>query len=200
MKLVKCPGVLVLMIMMLFVFGRTVRAAAAPEDSTYTPLVDYRGFADEAVTPGGTQRAKMVYMVNPSGSGGSTNGSTNTNLDSVKSILNVIMDKLDSLKVYARAETWLTVNGDSISTRPYDSVNCIGTFSQGYAFTITADDTIEVSNTSNFAKCFPMRPNSTSTVWSFTSPYLKATSFPKIFWRRKGASGTPLVDILGWGN
>lgn len=112
--------------------------------------------------------------------------------------------KLDSLLTYSRAEAILTVNGDTVGSGNNSyahSVNCLGAFPQGYSFTITADDTIEVSSTSAFTTgtVFPLRPNATSTVWSYTSPYLKATSFSFIYYRRKGTSGIPLVDFIAWG-
>lgn len=111
--------------------------------------------------------------------------------------------KLDSLLNNSRASAILTVNGDTTNgTGAADAISCIGTFTHGYSFTITADDTIEVSSTAAFTAgtVFPLRPNATSTVWSYTSPYLKATSFPTIYYRRKGASGIPLVDFIAWGN
>ena len=124
--------------------------------------------------------------------------------DSSKILLISIKNDLDSLLSYSRAEAILTVNGDTVGSGNNSyahSVNCLVAFPQGYSFTITADDTIEVSSTSAFTTgtVFPLRPNATSTVWSYTSPYLKATSFSFIYYRRKGTSGIPLIDVIAWG-
>lgn len=187
MKLFNGTGIIFMIILTLFMMPQRASAAAAA-DSIFTPFVDYRGFADEARTPGGTERAKMFYIANPQdiGSGGSGGDASNAHLDSIKAQVNRLIPYLTNIKS-GLDSLWSISESDSIKTAPIDSVNhtndsLVTHYTNWVQYGFSADSSFEV----DFNKDFTNAQTYTAGT-SYTTKPLPIGGHSNIYMRKKSA-------------
>jgi hypothetical protein len=193
MKLFNGTGIiglgLLMLALMVFAFGGSARGATAPGDSVFTPLMDYRGFADEARTPGGTEHAKMVYITNPQdiGSGGSGGDASNAHLDSIKAQVNRLIPYLTNIKS-GLDSLWSISESNNITTALIDSVNhtndsLLTTYTNWVQWSFSADSSYEVDFNKNFTN-----PKTFTAGTAYTTKPLPISGHDKLYMRKKSTS------------
>lgn len=114
-----------------------------------------------------------------------------------KIFVDSVLAELGRLKMQNRANVF--VSGlFTINTTAIDSI-WKSNLTTWYKIKVTCDDTTEYSFTKDFASAWTLLPNTPLELPDISGMVIDFSSLPKLFMRRKGTVGSPLVNYSLWG-